>query len=356
MCKYQSCKKFLSLIIAICIILISSFPADSEWKSRRKRRYDCAGDLRKAVSRYQKGRFSETKTILSEAKYQCTGHEAMDSILYFLGMSMLKSKSPSDAKIEFNRLLMDFSNSQFAEEALFRVGQASYLASNPSQRAQSTTRDAIRELSEFIDRYPGSVFADSATQYIKKCENKLVEREFMAARLYEKIDKYESAILYYRVVIADYPGSEFENVARLSLGHCLARVKRIDEARAVLQELYEDDNAKDVRQKTKLLLSRLDTFEKETPRRTFIRRLFQTETGESDFVEPGPSRKPSDKNDKIKENDIISPDVESKPAESSGGNSDTVETEDVPSVPEETKEISPDDVNDTDSSQIPETR
>jgi len=240
--------------------------ADAAWKSRRTRRYDCEKDLKRAVARYEKGRYNETKTILSETKYQCAGHSAMDSILYYLGMSQLRSKSPVEARTEFNRLVIDFPNSPFAEEAHFRIGHASYLASNPPERDQSKTKDAIRELEEFIDRHPQSVFADSARKYIEKCEEKLAYKEFQTGRFYQKIEKYEAAIVYYRALVEEYAHSRYAEESILSMAYSLAKVQRRAEARQVLEQLLEKQPTGEVAKKARSLIARLDRIAEEKPR------------------------------------------------------------------------------------------
>ena len=248
-----------TLLLVIASLALSGFlPAEAKWKPKRKRRYDCTRQLQRALGRFEKGRYNEVKAILAETKMQCNGHSAMDSILYYLGSAQLRSRNPEEAKIQFERLIIDFPNSKFSEEAFFRIGHCSYAASNPAIRDQSTTRDAIRELSDFIDKYPEGAFADSARKYLNACYEKLAEKEYLNARFYEKIEKWESAIVYYRELIQAYPESKFVPESKYSIAHALSQVQRPGEAREVLEELLKQNKSPEIERKARSLLARLN--------------------------------------------------------------------------------------------------
>jgi outer membrane protein assembly factor BamD len=266
-------RKYAVIAMALAM-LCSALSSDAAWKSSRKRRYDCSKDLTRALSKYSKGRFNEVKTILGETKYQCTGHDAMDSILYYLGMSSLFSKAPEDARAEFDRLVVDFPNSPFAEEARFRTGHSSFLSSYPWYRDQSKTLDAIRELNSFIDEYPQSRFADSARIYLSKCHEKLADKEFETAKFYQKLEKYEAAIVYYRSHEKDFPDSKNIYEGRISSAYCLAKLQRVAEARVILDNLLKEQLSEDVARKAKSTLDRLDIIAGEKPGLRFLRKRF----------------------------------------------------------------------------------
>ncbi|MBD3392133.1 MAG: outer membrane protein assembly factor BamD [Chitinivibrionales bacterium] len=262
---------FRVLVVGLTVVFAVSSATDAAWRSRRKKRYDCSARLARALVKYDKGRFGDVKTILTDTKYQCGGHSAMDSILYYLGMAHLQSRSANEAKLEFERLINDFPNSPFAEEAAFRIGHCSYLSSNPPARDQSTTRDAIRELTNFLDRHPESALADSAKKYLHKSREKLAEKAFNTARFYEKIDKYEAAVVYYRALIDEYPESEYVMESRLATARCLARVARAVEARDELTAILAEEPDEETARKARDLLARVDELGRKGKRRWFGR-------------------------------------------------------------------------------------
>jgi outer membrane protein assembly factor BamD len=214
--------------------------------ARRRRRFDCEKEFAEAKEKYEKGRYGDVKAILTEVKYQCGGRSMMDSVLYLTAKSLLAQNNAIEARSEFERLLQDFPESPFAEEARFRIGYCSYLESRIYERDQTETREAIRQLRGFVDSRPDSPFADSARVYLRECQEKLARKDFMAARFYEKVDKNESAVVYYKVFLEEHPSSKYVPEVKLSLAKALVKVSRPDEAREVLVALLQSEPPEEV--------------------------------------------------------------------------------------------------------------
>jgi outer membrane protein assembly factor BamD len=232
-------KKTLQLCIAVILVVCVSQQASGA----QKRKYDCTKHIHTAIEKYQKKYYNGAKTLLADAKYNCSGHQAMDTLLYYLGKCDLKVNSPAEARIEFDRLIQDFPTSAFSDETHFLLGYCSYLESNPVERDQEKTHQAIRDLSEFIDRFPQSAYIDSARKFIGLSMEKLAQKNFNNARFYEKVDQFESAIVYYKYVIADYPQSKLSTMARLAIAQNLVALSRSGEAKVALQELLSSKPA-----------------------------------------------------------------------------------------------------------------
>jgi outer membrane protein assembly factor BamD len=251
----------------VFLLIILLLTVTDEALAKRRKRYDCAGKIARAVARYQKKRYNDVKTILDQAKIHCSGHSSMDTALYYLGKANLKTKHPVQASLEFEVLLQDFPHSPFREEAHFLLGICSYEEALSFERDQSKTRDAIREFVDFIDLYPQSTFADSAKHYLIECQERLVKKEFMNARFYEKIDQYEAAIVYYRIIIDEFPQSSYIPESKLSLARNLIKVSRPKEAADVLEKLLSSDFDGEVKKKAKLLLGKIEKSEGIKPKK-----------------------------------------------------------------------------------------
>jgi outer membrane protein assembly factor BamD len=240
----------------ICAAIAWSAPAN-ERRKRTSHLIDCSAKLKKVLVAYSKKRFGEVEIDLAEMKTSCSGHDAMDSIIYFLGMAYLLDKKPEEAKYEFQEIMRDFPKSSFFEEAHFRIGHCSYAAAPTYERDQADTREAIRQLAEFLDAYGDSRFADSARYYIAQANEKLAKKEFMNARFYDKISEFEAAIIYYKTIVSDYPGSKYVPEAKLQMAQDLVKVRRPAEAVQVLDEILSESAPDDIRIKAKALKDRL---------------------------------------------------------------------------------------------------
>jgi outer membrane protein assembly factor BamD len=218
--------------------------------------YNCSSRLSEAITKYQAGKYGSAKAILDDVKLQCAGHPIMDSVEYYLAMSMVRMKLYADAKLEFTRITQDFPHSSFFDEAQFRIGYCVFKMSRPVERDQDETREAQKLFSDFLEVYPSSAFADSVQKYLKLTVNKLAEKEFSIARFYQRIGEKEAAVVYYKSFVNGYPASEFAAQARLNMGQVLIELTRKSEAREVLNELVEQEKTGEIARKAQELLAR----------------------------------------------------------------------------------------------------
>jgi outer membrane protein assembly factor BamD len=226
-------------------------------KRKARTLYNCSKKIQEAVQRFSKRRYGDVQVTLADVKFQCSGHDAMDTVVFYLGKSLMMLKRTEEAITEFEELVRDFPNSPFAGEARFRIGHCSLIGSGRYDRDQAGTRDAIRELTEFAEANPDSPFADSARAYVKECREKLARKEFMNARFYEKIDEYESAVVYYKVFLEEYADSKLIPEVKLSMAENLLKINRITEARETIDELVNGDYDETVKNKARAIGTRI---------------------------------------------------------------------------------------------------
>lgn len=249
-------KKTLFILSLIWLVSIS---AASMAKERRRQRFECSEKVHEAIDAYNRGRYNKVKSILEEAKKHCGGHSSMDTVLYYLGKAHLATERPVEAKLEFEVLIQDFPNSPFYIESYFRLGYSSYIESPSYEKDQAKTKEAIRELSEFVDMFSQSPFADSAVIYRDKCIEKLAKKEFMNARFYERLEYFESAIVYYKVLIDEYPQSQYVPESKLSLAQNLLKMSRPGEATTLVDELLSSEEIRsDIRLRAQQLRKQVD--------------------------------------------------------------------------------------------------
>jgi outer membrane protein assembly factor BamD len=226
-----------SVVLGVCISGILLVSCASQQKVKAKHLYECSDRIHEAIVKYNKKKFSSAQYTLSDVIVKCPGHDASDTATYYLAKSWIGLNKPEDAKTEVERLLQSFPNCAFSEEAHYLIGYCSYLASNPWYLDQANTKEAESKLKEFIENYPKSVYVDSAQLYIGKCQEKLAEKQFQAARFYEKISQFEAAIVYYKAIIEDFPDSKLIDESKVAMAEDLYKLNRDSEADAVLEEL-----------------------------------------------------------------------------------------------------------------------
>jgi len=245
--------KTISIIASVAIVAMTMQVS----AARTKKLYDCSGKIQKAIEKYNKKKYLDCQDILTEVLTQCPGHSAYDTALYYQAKSMLATKKYDEAKTEFDRLASTYPNSPFYEEAFFRIGQCMFLESNAPDLDQATTKDAQGRLKDFCESFSKSLYADSARAVIALTEEKLAEKEFLNARFYEKIDQFEAAVVYYKMVIQGFPQSKLVPEAMLAMAEDLIKSNRMGEAATTLDDLTSRTNDDAVLKKARSLKSKL---------------------------------------------------------------------------------------------------
>ncbi len=152
--------------------------------------------------------------------------------------------------------------------ALYRVGR-SYYEQIPSdffilppvhERDPAATKDTLRALETFVDRYPENENAADARDRIRTCRRLLADQEMYVARFYLHQERPVSARGRLERVVAEYPDLEdrWAEAALLLIGvYADASVGLMAEARAMAQRLIRERPTTPEAQEARDLLARL---------------------------------------------------------------------------------------------------
>ena len=96
----------------------------------------------------------------------------------------------------------------------FLIGYCYYLDSPDARLDQTSTRDAINELQEFVDIYPENERVPEANSLIEELRNKLAYKELLNARLYYNLgnylgNNYLSAVIVAQNALENYPETTY---------------------------------------------------------------------------------------------------------------------------------------------------
>lgn len=162
----------------------------------------------KAMMQYNEGEYRDAaqafETVISIGRGTDYGQEAQ----YYLAESYYNSKRYLLAASEYERFAQYHPNSPRREEVDFKEALCYYEISPRYRLDQSYTNRAIEEFRLYRTRYPDTERAELAAEFITELRNKLAHRDFNAADFYMRIERYESAAIYYGLVIENYPESE----------------------------------------------------------------------------------------------------------------------------------------------------
>ena len=144
------------------------------------------------------------ETVISIGRGTDYGQEAQ----FYLAESHFKSERYLLAASEYARYSQYHPNSPRREEVDFKEALCYYEISPRYRLDQKYTTQAVEKFRLYRTRYPNSERADEAAEYISELRNKLARRDFNAADFYMRTERYNSAAIYFGLVIDNYPESE----------------------------------------------------------------------------------------------------------------------------------------------------
>ena len=237
-------RKFYPIIISL-LLLTSCGEYNKVLKST-----DANVKFEYAKKAFEKGKYGQACTLLSEIVTVMKGTEHAEEALYLLGLSHFENKDYISSGAYFKTYYTHYPKGKYAELARFYSGYGYYLDSPEPQLDQTTTHKAIEELQNFLDYFPKSDKVSIAQNAIFELQDKLVLKELQNAVLYYNLgtymgNNYESAVIVARNAVKDYPYSKYKEElellilkARFQEADLSVDERKADRFREVVDEYY----------------------------------------------------------------------------------------------------------------------
>ena len=143
-----------------------------------------------AKSYFGKGQNTKAAAILEELITILKGTDKAEESLYMLGMTYYNQGDFITASHYFSTYYNTYPRGTYTEQARFYSGKALFLDTPEPRLDQSSTYKAIQELQMFMEYFPASNRHQEAQQMIFDLQDKLVMKDYMAARLYYDLGSY----------------------------------------------------------------------------------------------------------------------------------------------------------------------
>lgn len=145
---------------------------------------------------FGKGQNSRAATLLEELIPIMKGTTNGEESLYMLGMTYFNQGDYVSASHYFNTYYTTYPHGIYTEQARFFSGRALYLDTPEPRLDQSSTFKAIQELQMYMEYFPGSQRREQAQNMIFELQDKLVEKEYLSAKLYYDLGSYTGNTVY----------------------------------------------------------------------------------------------------------------------------------------------------------------
>ena len=212
-------------IYYFCLIFFLSCAANKSIDTNLTTKLDKAKDL------FDKEKYSKAKEEFEYIIYNNPGSSVALNAQYYFAESLYMLEHYDQASREYDKYNMLSQNSEIIERSKFLICKCLYMLSSESNKDQNETTFTIDRIQYFLEEYPGTAHKDECESMIKNLRTKLAKKEVDAGKLYLRTEKYDSALIYFDLVMLEYYDTIYfdEALINIVLTHILKGELKIAE-------------------------------------------------------------------------------------------------------------------------------
>jgi len=138
---------------------------------------------------------------------------------------------------EFRKVADEFPTSEYAPLALLRAGDANLRLWRRAELDPTYGETALSIYQELAARYADSDAAARARPHVRRLQNQFAEKTYKNGMFYLRRKAYDSAIIYFKDVIANYPEAKLAPDALLRLVDSYRAIGYTDELKETCDHL-----------------------------------------------------------------------------------------------------------------------
>ena len=246
-------KRYFILIPLLAMVLGSC----SKWTAiQNTRDYEYKYEVAKAY--FMEGKYSQASVYFAEVLSFMKGTINAEESLYLAAMSNFMNGDYDAASQYFRKYYQVYPKGLYVEYARYYCGLALYNMTPDPRLDQQSTYEAIKEFQDFLDYYPYTSIKESTLEMIYKLQDKLVEKEYLSAKLYYDLgsytmncayggSNYEACVVTAQNALRDFPFASADRREELSIMILRSRFhlaeqsvdsKRLNRYRDCIDEYY----------------------------------------------------------------------------------------------------------------------
>src|SRR5436309_1032683 len=165
--------------------------------------------LARAMDLFHHGDFRRAQTMLQRLTFDLEpGDPSLPQIRYYLAECSFQMADYVQAASDFRKVADEFSTTEYAPMALLRAGDANLRLWHRPELDPSYGETALAIYQELAGRFPDSDAAARARPHVKRLENQFAEKAYKTGVFYLRRKAFDSAIIYFKDVIANYPTAD----------------------------------------------------------------------------------------------------------------------------------------------------
>jgi len=168
--------------------------------ARNKVDYTPETKMAKANELFAQKKYAKAAVLYEEISFERKSATSAVALMR-LADSYFNMNKFTDARLKYTMMTNSYPDYPDIETAFIRIGVCYYEESLPAQYDQTETAQSIEAFRIFIDKFPTSKYYQDALEYIRKAQNKIIEKKYYNGYIYYKMKDYSSALMYFREII-----------------------------------------------------------------------------------------------------------------------------------------------------------
>ncbi len=163
------------------------------------------GDFLQAKRAYESGNYIRAVELLSAFLDAHPGSNQLDEVLYLLGGAHQKTGDNLLAVQDYERLIRDFPQSSFREQAEFERAEANYREALKPSLDPEGTETALSLFRAYLIRYPSGTHVEDARAGIEDCLDRLAVKAMLNAETYRRLERPKAEVIYLEKALTTKP-------------------------------------------------------------------------------------------------------------------------------------------------------
>ena len=225
-----------AIAAAVAVVLLSGC---GEYQKLLKSK-DPDAKYQAALRYFNEQQYMRAQTLLDDVAVYYKGTERSEDVVCYLARCYIGNKDYATAAEYYEAYARNYPKGKYIVEARYQIGHCYYMDAPDARLDQDITRKAIQWLTQFVELFPESPYAQDAYKQIDELNDRLAEKEYYSANLYYNLgtylgNNYLSAEIVAKNAIKKYPGNKYTEELSWII---LQSDKKKDRARATEDEYY----------------------------------------------------------------------------------------------------------------------
>ena len=223
-------RPLLLLLLSLAVALLLGCASTDETPKRRT-----VDDVyQEAMESYESGDWNDALAKFDVIKLQYPASQWADDAQFYVAEINYRRGEFVLAAFNYSVVRRSFPTSERAKVAAYQIGVCYEEMALPSDRDQEYTKKAIGAYTEFQNVYPQDSLALVALEKIRTLRDQLAERYLLVAEHYQKTRSRKAAIVYYDLLLEEYPDAKYYEQALVSKLRMQYEMAMIAEARETI--------------------------------------------------------------------------------------------------------------------------